>query len=600
MIMTINTKSLLMVLVIVVTTNLPLLAAEDLTDPLYEEEYVVTATRIPQTPEQVPGMTETIRGEEVEQGIRTVATVLAENGLSLNTNGGDFSFARPQMDGVNDSRLQFLVNGVPLSPDPGGNVDLSNFPTAGLEKIEVVHGPLSALYGANALGGVINIITDLTGEANNKLTLNRGSYGSRRWGVGFAQERWGIALGENITEGHRPHSKAEGSYVSGQYNILQKDQEYLTLRANFMDKDALLPGHLTDGGRGRQKDQLVLADLSGKAQWSGGLWEYKIYAQNQERTYEGFDWETKDTHEVTNYGLDVAALYEVANHQLIAGSTFKVDAVDSTASGQRTLENYALYLQDLWYLSGDLMFLSGLRWDYNAQYGAPLSPRLSITKSFSDDLHLTLAYGEAFRAPTINDLYWEDPYYHGNPDLKPERSQRYDLIANWITEKSSFTVDLYRSLIKDGIEMTADWSTVKNIGRIKITGLNLKLEREIATNFSGLLRYDWLNKIELDKNTGKYNPNTPYGAHHINLAVSYNWNKLISTLNWQMVSGRKKLPGFPVSDDYQLVQLDFEYQLNELLNLSLTAHNLLDEEYEIENGYPMPGRSFSAGLNCNF
>ena len=592
--MTIGKKCLFIVLALVMTANLPLLAADDLADPLYEEEYVVTATRIPQSPEQAPGMTETINGKEVEQGIEPVSAVLAENGLTFPSFGGPHSTACLQMDGVNDSRLQFLVNGVPLSPDQGGSVDLSYFPTAGLEKIEIVHGPLSALYGANALGGVVNIITDLTGESKNTLSLGGGSFDSWQCGAAVERNKWGLALGGNITDGYRPHSKAESSYVSGQYDFFQHDEEHLILHGNFMTKEAQQPGDRTGSGLGKQEDQRLMVDLSGKAQWLEGLWEYKVYAQNQELKY------NKDKHLVRNYGVDVAALYEPGNHQLLAGSMYKSDSVDSTSSGQHSLDNIGFYLQDLWYLTGDTLLLSGLRWDYNSQYGSPLSPRLSFTKCFSDDLKISLAYGEAFRAPTISDLYWEDPWYHGNPDLKPERSGRYDLIGDWTTEKGSLTVNLYHSLIKDGIQSTADWSTVKNIGSIKITGVNLKLEREFTTNFNGRLGYGWLNRMELDKNTGKYNPNMPYGAHRLNLAVRYQWNNLTSALDWQIVSGRKALPGRTVPADYQLLQLDLAYRFNDLLNLSLTANNLLDEEYEIENGYPMPGRSFSAGLSYNF
>lgn len=588
----------------VMASNLPVLADDESEEEIYEEEYVVTATRIPQSLGEVPGMTETISGEEVDKGIDTISEVLAENGLPITTNGGESSFARLQMDGVNDSQLQFLVNGVPIHPDQGGCVDLSYFPSAGLEKIEVVHGPLSALYGANALGGVVNIITDLTRGRKNTLSFGGGSFGSQRWGAEIEQEKWGLAVGGNTTDGHRPHSSAEGSYFSGQYDIFRNGEEYLILRGNFMSKDARQPGNIIDGyGVGQQEDQRIMTNLSGKAQWLDGVWEYKIYSQKQELEYEDYDFYTIDTHIVDNYGIDVAALYEAGNHELLAGSMYKVDSVDSTSSGKHSLDNIGLYFQDMWYISGDLLLLSGLRWDHNSQYKAAFSPRMSLTKYFTEGLNLSFGYGEAFRAPTISDLYYFMPAwnFYGNPDLKPEKSKRFDITVNWRSERSSFVLNIYRSLIKNGIEsITIDdghskkYSSMINIGRIRMHGLNMNMEKSFTPNFAWRLGYGWLEKMNLNRETGEYSQSMDYGEHRWDLALKYKEKNLTSSVNWQIVSGRTTLP------DYTLVNFSLKYQLSQALSLSLVANNLLEEEYEIVSGYPMPGRSFSAGLSYNF
>lgn len=590
------------ILAVIFAINIPALAVEEAEEEVYEEEYVVTATRIPQSLGEVPGMTETISGKEVDKGIDTVFEVLAENGFSFSSYGGEQSTACLQMDGVNDSRLQILVNGVPINPDRSGSVDLSLFPTAGLEKIEVAHGPLSALYGANALGGVVNIITDLTGESKNALSFGGGSFDSRRWGAAIERDKWGLAVGGNLTDGYRPNSAVEGSYVSGQYDILRNGEEYLILHGNFMTKDAQQPGDILYGGLGKQEDQRIMADLSGKAQWLDGIWEYKVYSQKQELEYEDYDFSTKDTHIVSNYGVDVAALYKTGNHELLAGSMYKADSVDSTLSGKHSLDSIGFYLQDLWYISGDILLLSGLRWDHNSQYNTAFSPRISLTKHFTEDLNLTFGYGEAFRAPTISDLYDFLPLWnsYGNPDLKPEKSKRVDITANWRTERSFFMVNIYRSLIKDGIaSITIDDGDSKkysmiNFGRIRMHGLNMNVEKSLTTNIVGSLGYGWLEKMVLNNNTGEYTPMMDYGESRWDLALKYKGNNLTSSFNWQIVSGRSDLP------DYNILDFNLKYQINQGFSLSLAANNLLDEEYEIISGYPMPGRSFRAGLSYAF
>ena len=127
------------------------------------------------------------------------------------------------------------------------------------------------------------------------------------------------------------------------------------------------------------------------------------------------------------------------------------------------------------------MLLSGLRWDYNSEYGSPFSPRISVTKYFSDELNISFAYGQAFTAPTISDLYdvYESAWYsfYGNPDLKPEKSERFDLTGNWRSGRDSFLINIYRSTINDGIAYTDNFQSKTNIAQIIINGLNLKMEK---------------------------------------------------------------------------------------------------------------------------
>src|SRR5690554_1149261 len=263
-------RCLFVILVLLIVINIPILSlaadqAEEEEEEVYEEEYVVTATRIPQSLGEAPGMTEIINGDDVDKGISTVSEVLEEKGFRIKTNGGESSVARPQMDGVDDSRLQFVLNGVPINYDRTGCVDLSYFPTAGIERIEIAHGPLSALYGANALGGVVNIITDLTGETGNTLSMSTGSFGSQRWGAAVEREKFGLALGGNVSNGHRSYSENEGTYFSGQYDFIQTEDEYLVVRDNYMTKDSQQPGPIDSIFKGDQVDERLMIDLSAKS-----------------------------------------------------------------------------------------------------------------------------------------------------------------------------------------------------------------------------------------------------------------------------------------------------------------------------------------------
>jgi outer membrane cobalamin receptor len=219
--------------------------ATDVADVDEEEAVVVTATRTKQEESKAPGQTEVITEAEIEaSGAATVAEVLVGNGLVTYNTGGASGVVYVELDGASEKQTLVMINGVPVNSGAGSSVDLSYFPVTGIKRIEIAHGPLSALYGANALGGVVNIITDLTGAAN-QVTLTGGSntYGKLNFAV--QQPQYGLAAGGFTTDGHRENSATKTGYLMGQYDFWRNEQAELRLNFLYNIKDYESPGSTT-------------------------------------------------------------------------------------------------------------------------------------------------------------------------------------------------------------------------------------------------------------------------------------------------------------------------------------------------------------------
>ena len=351
--------------------------------PVYEEEVVVTATRVSENASETPGQTEVITKVKIEDsGQKTVGQLLASEGMAVTSYGGESSIATIRIDGSTAEQTLVLVNGLPANQGCLGQVDLSFFPTAGIERIEISHGPLSALYGANALGGVVNIITDLTGEPKNNISFSDGGYEIREdnqfLGITIQQNHWGISVGANTSDGYRDNSENEGRYFTGQYDLIQTDEDYLRLYWQFLKRKGQDPGSLSAPLVATTLiEESKAINLNGKQNIWGGIWEYKIFSQDMDYIYDCNDYFSYDFHLASNYGLDLAGLYYLGQHELLTGGVFLLNKnFESTISGEHAQKKGGIFLQDSWSLSDNFKLVSGARWTPGPIFHRPLTQGL--------------------------------------------------------------------------------------------------------------------------------------------------------------------------------------------------------------------------------
>lgn len=579
---------------------------------VYEEEVVVTATRTEATQLEAPGMTEVISKDEIEKsGTTTVAELLDKEGFTVSSYGGTTGIATIRFDGGDPDQTLVLINGVPANSGTMSVVDLSLFPTTGISRIEVSHGPLSSLYGSNASGGVINIITDLTGEPVNfyKMTYGNADHvnaDSKEAVITVQQPKYGFVLGGNSNKGFRDNSATDRYFLMYQYDFIQKNDESLSLFVQSVAKDGGLPGTVqAPTPKDKQNDRIHAMTLTGKKYLMSGLWEFKTYSDYWKETSftGGIDYE----YNYHNYGVDAAGLYLLGNHEILFGTTFLSSDTDSTLYGEHQLENAGIFAQDSWSLGEQWKLISGLRWDTGSEYSSPVCPKISLVYLANNEFSLKFGYGKSFRAPTISDLYLSSG---GNPDLDPEIGERYDITGEWRKNIHSVSINIYQSHMKDGIDWIWvgpgewDWA-VQNFDKINANGLNLNWRMKWNDNFNSNLKYSWVDKENWDQTSQVYKEDNFFGKNKLAVGLNYQNANFRSSLNWEYVWDRADQMDYSTyslkkMDDYNVVKWNLTYIYNEMLNYNFSISNLTNQDYAIYYGYPMTEREYKLSVNYSF
>jgi outer membrane cobalamin receptor len=569
----------------------------DAADVYEEETVVVTATRTKQEESKAPGKTEVITEEEIEaSGAATVAEALTGLGVLISSYGGASGSATVQLDGATAEQTLVLMNGVPVNSGTGGYVDLSYFPTAGIKRIEIVHGPLSALYGANALGGVVNIITDLTGTAVNQAALTGGSNSYSQLDLAVKQQQYGLAVGGFTTDDHRENSATKTGYLMGQYDFYRTDQAELRLNLLYNSKDYENPGSTAYPLISDSLRKSLAIDLNGKNGGDQFTVEYKLYLQRNNLDYN--DDFSQNRYQTDIWGGDWAGGYQIAAHQLLGGFQLQ-QARLSRDDVEKTWHTGALFVQDNWQIGPQWQLVSGVRWDTGSVFSSPVCPRFGLNYAVSDRFTVKLGYGKAFRAPTFDDLYYpDDGTCKGNPDLKPETGDRYEITGEWRSGFQIFGLNCFTAKVADGIawKFINDAYSPINIDKMKIKGCSLSWRNQWNEYLSTVLKYTRTDRQSWSDITQSYSGDENYfGKNRYTLNLGYQLGAWLVNLDWNRVTDRNGGRA-----DYAVLDWHIKYRMNARLDYALTIKNLTGKAYEVHTGYPMPGREYYLSANYSF
>ncbi|MGF1467778.1 MAG: TonB-dependent receptor plug domain-containing protein [Sandaracinaceae bacterium] len=462
---------------------------EDLEMP----EVVVTGARVEEPEAESVVRTEVIRRREIEEsGARNLAEILEERGdLQIQTS---FRGAELWLRGLDPEYTLILVDGDRVPGRIGGAVDLSRYDVANIERVEVVRGPSSALYGSDAIGGVVNVITrdserdfeadalasygsghvvDVTGRVAGRPVeelrlrldggfhstdpIQRGSDGEATTGSGRRQWSLGARADYRPSERHR----------------LRLQGDYLRLRLRGVDGGAA--GALFDRTQLQEQMRVSLEHLLRREDKDLQLLTRLTYQQFREQylldqrgSDQLDDYEDNREHmgqltSILSFGVEAAGRHRIS---LGLEQLFQVlDAERIEGTGRRN--RFAAFLQDEWrlYEEGDasLTVVPGLRYDVDSQFGDQLSPKLAARFDPVRQLVLRASYGRGFRAPSFQQLLlrFENPavgyVVQGNPSLGPERSHGVDVGADWRPiEEVTLTVAGFRNDIRDLIAVVTD------------------------------------------------------------------------------------------------------------------------------------------------
>ena len=589
---------------------------------------IVTATRTAQTAdESLAAITVITRADIERQQASSVQDLLRGTpGLAMANNGGPGKFTSVFLRGTESDHVLVLIDGVKVGSATLGTAAFQNIPVEQIERIEIVRGPRSSLYGSEAIGGVIQIFTRKGGGALTPFfSVGGGSYHTYNTsaGVSGGGDRGWFNL------------SASGSDTEG-FNACRGEPGVGGCFTNEPDRDGYtnVSGSARAGYRfanGAEGDVNVLR-AKGKNQFDGGFvnelesmqqvvgsrlrfspmapWNVTLAAGRSRDESDNFkDGTFRSRFDTERDTLSFQNDVSIGTRQLLTlGLDYLEDSITSTqAYAVTSRDNEALFVQ---YQAGigrhDLQ--ASVRRDDNEQFGHHNTGGLVWGHALSDTLRWTASYSTAFKAPTFNELYW--PYSaftdsagftnisRGNPDLSPEKSKTTELGLRYKLAASSINLSAYETKARDLI----DWATTPtgatefttapaNIDHVRIRGLEAAFDTRLAdwevktsltlldpknrsagTNQGNVLprRAEQALRLDLDRALGKYRVGTTL------FAEGRRFDDLANT---------HRLGG------YATIDLRAEYLFTKAWRAQARVENLFDKDYETAAFYNQPGRS---------
>ncbi|WLQ15601.1 TonB-dependent receptor [Hahella aquimaris] len=587
-----------------------------------------------------------------------------------------------------------LVNGIPLRTLVFGNRGhiWGGMPLKAVERIEVIRGPGSALYGADAFAGVINVITKSGKEINGTYTgaragsfdtqagwlLHGGVYGD--WDIGVSLEYEGtdgfkeiiasdaqtindnaagtavshapgsVNLGRDITEvrleaGFKSF-KARLGY-QGRNNlqtgpgVIQALDPYGEFRSDRVNADLTydfsnLADHLSASAQvsyyyGTQdpesnnylypKGTVLVFSPGSTASFPDGFIGNPGYKEQNVLTqisslYSG----SKDHRIRLGLGYFWGDVYETTETKNFTpmftprpGGLESVADTDEVWLPEKDRTSYFGYIQDEWQFAQNWQLTSGLRYDHYSDFGQTMNPRAALIWATTESFTSKLLYGRAFRAPSFEELFViSNPFSLGNPDLKPETIDTYELaFTHYLSKEVEYSMNFFYYRIKDFITFAplndgTPRSQAKNVGRRKGYGTELEVKVNPSDKWTLTANYAYQKSVDeaMDEDVGDA-PN-----HQIYVRSDYWFDPqwaLHTQINW--VGRQQRPPGDtrPDLDDYATVDAGVRYFQGQQIEASLFVKNIFDRDAKepgpasaLPEDLPLAGRSIYASLQYKF
>ncbi|HMM19698.1 MAG TPA: TonB-dependent receptor [Selenomonadales bacterium] len=578
-------------------------AEEDVTFQL--DQVTVTAERVAQTVGSTPANVTVLSGEELQRkGARTLSDALTGvSGVVVQQYGGAGQKAVPYILGTD--RVVLLIDGKRMNLPQGigvgsGGIDANAILLGGnIDRIEVVRGGASTLYGADAVGGVINIITKKGDSSTPTIaTAAGGNHGGRYYGFDTGGQdqntRWQLSGSRESNDGQRANSAYEGKNLSFRLDQDLAKSESLTFTYDYYDSHAGLPGSLAWPSPGDYQDILRRNWSMGYAKEHADGSRMVRYYDNDQR-YSGVNsgvFRHKNT--VRAFEYQDSARWNAAN-LLTWGGEWRKDKVVSTGEGgvPRDGTTKAIFLQDQYSFNAAAKLTVGLRRDESSLYGTHWLPQAAYLYQANANTSYFANWAKVFKAPKFDDLYGDDGWGNtGDPNLEPETGWTAEAgVKTRINAATEATASVFRRNITDAIRWTADPDFTyhpHNIDRYKATGLNASLVSKLSPATTADVGYTYLDgRDQNDRSIGD-----PRHSFHVGFHIQE--GKLSQTVYGvyqdQTGTAASRVGGRCI------VNTNTSYALNEDTTLFLTVSNLFDKQYQAVNGYPANGRTFLLGV----
>ncbi len=589
----------------------------------FQEQIVVTANKLGIDRDNAPLNITVINQQEIEQSIESnILPVISSKvpGLFVTERGvTGFSVAsgsagkisiRGVGGGDNSFPVLLLIDGQPQFMGIFGHAIPDSYVSSDIEKVEVLKGPASVLYGTNAMGGVINLITRRQKKPGFSLKgrLMYGSFNTQKYSAstGFRANGFSItgSFNHDQTDGHRLNSNfhINNGYLKIHYEINNHVTIYADVNHSLFK--ASDPGSIYYENPEEYDNQSHWVDIARTNSYftlsnkfeklEGGLKAY--YTRGDHDLYDG--WKSVDE----NMGLSIyQGLKLFANNLISVGFELKKYGGKGAAVSLGELKDTwvdvnetGIYLIAQHRFFEKLALNAGLRMEHNSLFGTQWVPQFGTAFDVSDGTKIKASVSKGFRSPTIRELFL---FPVANPDLQPETMWNYEatLIRHFNGEKGKAELTAFLAEGANLILLVPNPSPPppnknQNSGSFSHKGIEAELGYRINKNLNLSASYSFLH---MDF------PKVSAPKHQFFLSTGYSKGKFDFYGYLHHIGGLYTSTNPVAVQDYTLVNGKINFRMTKNVELFLSAENLLDQEYQVQYGYPMPGITLFVGLNLN-
>jgi vitamin B12 transporter len=617
------------------------------------KEIVVTATRTEEEILTAPGHVTVLGEEEISRsGARNLADLLTRQaGIKVNDYGAEGAQKIISIRGSSSSQVLILVNGVRQNDSNSGGADLASIPLDNIERIEIIRGGFSSLYGADAVGGVINIITKRNADGRLKVKVENGTYIPRD-AIEVSEGPTETPVDANLLDLVDTQKvtleystkigdsdlvvMARGTRAAN--NFVWNDEEYINdyrarinadllggggyvslsapagdgtvgANASLSYQDVGTPGSIDPSwasSDARQKNLSAMAQMFFETdRFLTDLFslDAQAYYKFVRLTYENppADANISDLH---SFGLDAVQEFTVLDRvSLVYGANVLFDLVDNTSYNKNRFSG-GVFVELPLYPLLQLSIIPVLRYDYYSDFPGSFNFKLSSVYALNESIALKLSGGSSYRAPTFSDLYYpDDGFYVGNPDVKPEKAYYAELGATVATGGGYLNAFAFARYLIDGIL----WVFNSGIGRYEPTNINkifypgfeMNAEVNLWSDLWLTGAYTLIYSFILEDDTTSYTfaddkraYNTP--VHTADASLEYRGADLTAGVSAEYV-GEMETVYSGTLEDYFVLNALLRYRVSKFLTLQAAVDNILNSAYEVLGDYIAPPVSLWLG-----
>lgn len=569
-------------------------------EPIIADETVVTASRIRQAQRAVIADTTVITAEEIQRaGAQSIIELLqAQPGVEINSNGGPGKVSGIFLRGTNTDHIVVLIDGMRVNSATLGTTAFENIPLAQIDKIEILRGPASSLYGADAIGGVIQIFTR-KGEGAPKFYAGAGygSYNTKTAEAGVGGSVGNTSFALNISS---LDTNSFSAYRTRDPRF-RDDDGYRNLAFSGSLSHKIAPGHevgiqlYQSEGHSNFDSRFNATNFSDNANLE--QLSYAVYSKNQLTTRwlstlkagEGIDESESFLEFGRSYFKTKQRQYSWQNDIALPLGTLTLlydkleQRVESTAGFPTDNRDNEAYMGGYVADFGNHSVQANYRSDHNTQFGTNDTGNLGYGYRFNPHWRATASYGTAFKAPSFNDLYF--PFF-GNPQLKPEKSRNVEASLRYEDTSRNLSLTVYENKIRDLIAVDLVLFQPFNVNDARIQGLTLA---------GGQRWSSWQLRGNIDVQSPRDDNTDALLVRRANRHASFNLSRewgdwrfggemIASSMRYNDAQNTQRLAG------YAIFNLAADYKINQDWKVHARVNNLLDKDYALAyDGDPSAG-----------